>query len=125
MAYEAARGQVVMFGGYGDFTGELTDTWTFRYRNGLAEERCRYGLDGDDDGKIGCADPDCFGYCSPLCNPTLMTCGTQAPRCGDGTCQSYESSRLCPMDCGAPTPACGDFLCESPETIVNCPGDCS
>jgi hypothetical protein len=115
----------VPYGGNGE-SGALGDTWRFRFEQANpADERCLYGIDGDGDGKIGCADPDCFGSCQPDCNPTTMTCDPAAPHCGDGTCQStLETKRLCPADRGAATVQCGDFLCESPETTATCPGDC-
>jgi hypothetical protein len=124
MAYDAARGQMIIFGGF-NTSGTLADTWAFRYERAVAaDERCISGVDGDGDTKIGCADPDCAGRCTPLCNPGLMTCDASWPHCGDAICQPIETKRLCPADCGAPTPVCGDFLCESPETAQTCAGDC-
>jgi hypothetical protein len=130
MTYDTARAHVVMYGGR-DGATPLSDTWLFRFEAAAPQdERCLYGLDGDGDGKIGCADDDCFGACTPLCNPTLMTCAATGPRCGDGFCASIEnnasveSKRLCPQDCGALSPLCGDFLCEAPESAASCPGDC-
>jgi cysteine-rich repeat protein len=129
MAYDAARGRAVLFSGNdGDYDGE---TWTFQYRAGGMNEACHLGLDGDKDGRVGCADPDCWAYCTPTCPPRSTPgwpsdCSTAAPHCGDGVCNAYlESPRLCPADCGAPTPVCGDFLCDAGETAATCPGDCA
>jgi hypothetical protein len=126
MAYDAVHGQAVVLGGWDASTTFATDAWTYRYQSFVPAtvETCQYGLDGDGDDLVGCADPDCFGACTPLCNPTIMTCDPSWPHCGDGTCQAVETARLCPADCGAPTPVCGDFICESLETIASCPGDC-
>jgi hypothetical protein len=125
MAYDSARGKVVLFGGSDTNGNVFADTWLYRYQNSTPTEACLYGLDGDGDRKIGCADPDCFGYCSPQCNPLIMTCDPAWSRCGDGTCQPVETRRSCPTDCGVPPPVCGDFLCEAPETMASCAGDCS
>jgi len=60
---------------------------------------CSQALDGDGDGLIGCADPDCWGYCTPECPPGAV-CSPTAARCGDGACNpSLENGQLCPADC--------------------------
>jgi hypothetical protein len=83
------------------------------------DERCD-GSDIDDDGLVGCADPDCWYVCAPLC-PTATSCA-QMPTCGDGTCDaSRESCRTCADDCGSCAPICGDGFCDTGET---CAGDC-
>lgn len=122
LSYDAARGQSVMFGGTTD--GVAGDTWLYRFSGVDQPEGCLYGFDGDGDSLVGCADPDCAGYCAPVCNPDLSTCPAAAPRCGDGMCQPIETKRLCPSDCGAPAAVCGDFLCDSSEAAATCPGDC-
>jgi len=120
MTYDVTEGRTVIFSG-----ATLTnDTWMFRYNGDGAVDGCLYGLDGDSDGLFGCADPDCFGRCTPTCNPTIMTCPSNRPRCGDGQCFPVESARMCPADCGPPTTICGDFLCDPSETAISCPGDC-
>ena len=43
-------------------------------------------------------------------------------RCGDGTCQSFESYTTCPQDCKQPQ--CGNGICDEGETSVSCPQDC-
>jgi hypothetical protein len=71
-------------------------------------EACDTGFDGDGDGQIGCADPDCDALCAP---------------CGDGVCSAFESCALCPADCGT-CQLCGDRRCDPGETCASCPGDC-
>lgn len=114
MAFHALHRRTTLFDGH--------DVWEFGY--GPVREMCVSGLDGDDDGLVGCEDPDCWGYCNPECPPGAA-CPTDADRCGDGTCNdNLETSRLCPQDCNAPTAICGDFLCDAGETPTTCPGDC-
>ena len=71
-------------------------------------ERCLTADDdADHDGLAGCADPDCWVRCQPMCRPTpnqdparteaLAACA--AGSCGDGTCAPTEDSALCPIDC--------------------------
>jgi cysteine-rich repeat protein len=85
-----------------------------------ANEHCD-GTDLDHDGAVGCADPDCWYVCAPLCPPNT-TCDPTAPKCGDGICDGpRESCRTCSADCGACGPICGDGFCDPGET---CPGDC-
>jgi cysteine-rich repeat protein len=96
----------------------------YRFDSSTQSETCLYGFDVDGDELVGCADPDCWGYCTPLCPPGA-TCDPSAPHCGDGTCSTLENCRLCPQDCGACPVTCGDFLCDRGETKQTCPGDCS
>jgi hypothetical protein len=53
--------------------------------------------DSDGDGRTGCADPDCWGRCSPLCPPG-ETCTPGAPHGGDGVRGAVEDSSICPDD---------------------------
>src|SRR6185503_10233825 len=107
MAYDAAHGGIVVFGGASSTA--LNDTWLFRQSDpALADEACHSGFDGDGDGKLGCEDPDCAVLCAA---------------CGDGVCAGGESCRLCPGDCG-PCTSCGDLHCDADETCAGCPGDC-
>jgi hypothetical protein len=124
MAYDAARGRIVLFGGY-DYNGDRSDTWHAQYgRSDHPDEICLLAVDADRDSLTGCDDPDCWAYCTPSCPPGA-TCDPAAPHCGDGTCNPYlETCRLCPQDCG-PCNVCGDFFCDPGETATSCPGDCS
>lgn len=111
MVYDAVRNELVLFGGDDGLSifGAMGDTWLFRFENPIEpSEACSTGLDGDGDGKVGCADPDCSGFCAS---------------CGDHVCDPLESCRLCPDDCGA-CDVCGDLVCDPGETCASCPGDC-
>ena len=133
MAYDPARGKLVLFGGSDD-GGVDNETWTLRLATANnVSESCHTGFDADGDGLIGCKDPDCWGYCYPTCPPRTTpdwpndwpaACSTDQPYCGDGVCNTFlEDARLCPTDnCDAIVPVCGDFHCDSPEDIANCPG---
>jgi hypothetical protein len=114
MAYHATTRQIVH---------SFIETATLGLGSDRATETCLYGHDADGDGLLGCADPDCAAYCDPLCD-AYGTCTGSRPRCGDGTCSSLESKRLCPADCGAPIAVCGDYLCDAIESAATCPGDC-
>jgi len=48
---------------------------------------------------------------------------SSGPVCGNGTCESGENSSNCPSDCGSGA-VCGNFVCESGENSSNCPTDC-
>jgi len=97
------------------------EVWEFRYRAPSARETCNTPLDLDQDGVVGCADPDCWGACTPHCSPGV-DCDQSLPRCGDNVCNlAVEDCRVCPGDCGACVPLCGDNVCDPGET---CPGDC-
>jgi cysteine-rich repeat protein len=88
-AYDAARAELVMFAG---------TTWVHRYVSPIyPPDQCE-GVDTDGDGLTGCADPDCWGRCTPLC-PPRAPCDPSGPRCGDGTCSMLEEHLLCPIDC--------------------------
>ncbi len=130
MVYDVARGEALLFGGE-DSSQSLSDTWRQGFR-AVGAEQCHTGLDGDGDGKLGCEDPDCFGWCWPQCWPGTETnwpanCAVDTPRCGDGNCDaSLESCFSCPGDCGLCAAVCGDFICDAMggETAADCPGDC-
>ena len=64
-AASPTNGGSIVFGG-GDTTASLDDTWLFRYEAlDAADEVCDSGVDGDGDGLVGCADPDCAAVCAP------------------------------------------------------------
>lgn len=109
MVYDRANDRPLVFGGEDASAAPLGDLWTVRYEDpGRRDEACTTGLDGDRDGKAGCDDPDCEGLCAS---------------CGNGVCEPFESSRICPRDCGVAS-VCGDWLCDAGENCASCPGDC-
>lgn len=124
-AFDAARSNIVLFGGGEAFPIGTDNTWQFSYdRDDLVYETCLYGFDNDGDGLIGCSDPDCWGYCSPFCPPgSASDCNESFPHCGDAVCNAQlETCVSCPLDCGACPYVCGDFHCSAGES---CPADCS
>ena len=114
---------VLLYGGLDSTNGFLGDLWRLRWTSTQATELCTLDVDNDGDGLSGCADPDCWATCTPLCPPGV-TCDPSWPHCGDGTCSPVENCRICPQDCGACAPICGDTFCDTPETHGSCPGDC-
>jgi cysteine-rich repeat protein len=117
--YESLRGRTLVF------ANSDAPTWELSYHaEGELYEVCQHGRDVDGDGLIGCADPDCWGYCTPFCPPGAE-CDEAQPRCGDGTCNTaLETCRMCPGDCACES-LCGDFFCDAGETAATCPGDCA
>lgn len=74
--YHREARAVLLFGGAGGGTARSDDTWIFRYRSASpTEARCDDGIDGDGDGLLDCADPDCDG----------RVCAADA-RCADESC---------------------------------------
>jgi hypothetical protein len=118
--YEAVQGRTLVF------VSSEKPMWELSYRaEGELYEVCQHGHDIDGDGLVGCADPDCWGYCTPLCPPGAE-CDDELPHCGDGACNTaLETCRMCPEDCGACEAMCGDFFCDAGETSTSCPGDCT
>jgi hypothetical protein len=110
-------------GGVSGIFSTLTDSWSLVWENASPQESCVIPVDLDGDGLAGCADPDCWMVCNPTCSPGVA-CDPTAPHCGDGTCSSVETCRMCPEDCGACPAVCGDSFCDPGETAASCPGDC-
>jgi hypothetical protein len=97
--YDAVRDRVLLFGGVG--ASYFGDVWTLRYESPYADEVCASGVDADGNGKLACADHDCWSICSPLCTPgdTAYACAAAtAPYCGDATCSPIEIG-TCASDC--------------------------
>lgn len=123
LAVGAAQG-ILVFGGLGESTKSM-EQWRLRWEGFGADEACRADRDLDGDGLAGCADPDCWAVCQPLCPPgAAASCVTTTPHCGDGACGGVESCRSCPGDCGACPATCGDSACDGGESATTCPGDC-
>lgn len=104
-SYDAVHRELVVFGGLSYVQTVLDDTWTLAYGNAAqATEACVVATsDEDGDGLVGCADPDCWGRCAPLCPPGV-SCAAGLPHCGDGMCDGplvdgVEDALLCPADC--------------------------
>jgi cysteine-rich repeat protein len=124
VAYDEAHHGMVVFSGADSAGNPTGTTQRLGYVPNQTVEACTSAqIDYDNDGKAGCADPDCWGVCTPLCPPGV-TCPAGAPRCGDGVCTANEDCNLCPADCGACTGKCGDFHCDTGETHATCPNDC-
>jgi cysteine-rich repeat protein len=92
--YDAVRATTIMYG----VAGSAGQTWSYHYYNDSEHMDACVDVDTDGDGLAGCADPDCWGRCTPFCPPGA-TCDPSWPRCGDGVCSSLENHRLCPLDC--------------------------
>jgi hypothetical protein len=100
--------------------------WRLRWDGAGADDSCQDAIDFDGDGLAGCADPDCYYVCTPLCTPgpELATCSAASPSCGDNSCDALlENCRVCPGDCGTCPAVCGDLFCDAGEMSA-CPGDC-
>jgi hypothetical protein len=98
MTYDDARSELVMFGGFAFSLSALDEMWTHTFSSHSVPIDACLDTDTDGDGLVGCADPDCWGRCHPLC-PPLQSCDPNTPHCGDGTCSVLEDYRLCPADC--------------------------
>jgi hypothetical protein len=103
MTYDFVRRSTLLFSGTPDEVTPEGDIWARGFESvAVPPERCVIATeDSDGDELAGCADPDCFGRCSPLCRPG-ETCDPALPRCGDGACSLVEDYLICPADCPAP-----------------------
>jgi cysteine-rich repeat protein len=99
IAYDAVQRRAIVFGGFDNFVTSQR-TLAFEYTSPtVPKERClSAAVDDDGDGLAGCADPDCWGRCTPGCLPGT-TCDPALPHCGDGTCGPIEDHLICPADC--------------------------
>jgi len=91
LAYDPIAGQLVLF----DANGL---TRAHRWTSPIDPADQCLGPDSDGDGLAGCADPDCWARCTPLC-PPHATCAPTSPHCGDGVCSAVENHDICPTDC--------------------------
>jgi hypothetical protein len=114
--------ELTLFGGRAS-AQYLDDLWRLRW-DGSSYDACATAPELDGDDLAGCADPDCYGSCDPLCPPST-SCPAERPGCGDGTCDPLETRELCATDCGQPRWCARDHACSAGETMASCPGDCS
>lgn len=96
-AYDATRQRLLLLGQ----TGDGPETWALVYEAADYPYETCLTDDVDGDGLSGCADPDCWGYCDPLCPPyrDRATCDPGRTRCGDGVCALVEGGGHCEADC--------------------------
>ncbi len=84
---------------------------------------------------VACSsDSDCdTGMTCQLGNCKTAITKPSTPVCGNGTCETGETTASCPGDCKVITsggggttvkPVCGNGTCETGETDLSCPGDC-
>jgi cysteine-rich repeat protein len=122
MVFDPVRQEVMLVGGK-TTGGPSAEQWSLQFRGSAPTEACD-DRDGDGDGLVGCDDPDCVGYCEPLCWSGAAC--PASPRCGDGTCDPLlETSARCPGDCPRLSAVCGDGVCGDDELTSACPADCA
>lgn len=99
--YDPLLHGTVISGGRNASLGTVrSDTWILRWESPTPDDLCDGTSDADGDGKVGCADPDCWGRCDPHCPPKVASCAIDRARCGDGRCNTdLESPSTCPEDC--------------------------
>ena len=59
-----------------------------------------------------------------VCQGGSCVCGTSGVCCGNGVCDTGETSSSCPADCSTPS-QCGNGTCDASETEASCPADCT
>jgi hypothetical protein len=92
--YDPLRARLIGFG-----AAPHGEVWSLQLAApGEDDDKCRAATDDDGDGLAGCADPDCWPYCTPSCPPGAA-CPAGEPGCGDSACDPLESAALCPADC--------------------------
>jgi hypothetical protein len=101
--FDPRRGEVVVFSGHNQLAVGADSL--FKGLRALRSasptstaENCLLDRDGDGDGLVGCADPDCWSICTPTC-PPKTSCDAPGPRCGDGVCQAPRENFLNCSDC--------------------------
>jgi hypothetical protein len=94
--YDAISRRMVLWGG-----NSVSAMWALSFEAvDHRSEPCAISTEnGDGDLYAGCADPDCWGRCAPLCPPG-EPCPMDAahPYCGDGVCSAVEDRLICPQD---------------------------
>jgi hypothetical protein len=93
--YDNRRGRVVRFGD--ELDNPNPPTWSYGFESASYPPDTCTDADSDNDGLVGCMDPDCAPICDPLCN--VGYCGADRPGCGDGVCSSIEDPLRCASDC--------------------------
>lgn len=83
----------------------------------VAKELCVYVFNDTIDCEADCELS--LGADVPLAN--WVGDSSKLQPCGDGTCESFESTETCPEDC---PPPCGNDVCAGDEDCINCPEDC-
>lgn len=102
MAYDPLQRRLFLAAGING--SPLKDLWSLGFFQGNAPaDACRDAtIDSDQDGLLGCDDPDCAYRCTPLCSPLTSCDLTTQAHCGDGICHAegfWEDPKICPTDC--------------------------
>ncbi|MBI5610251.1 MAG: hypothetical protein HY902_15345 [Deltaproteobacteria bacterium] len=104
----------------------------------LASPECTSFLANASQCLANCVDSNCVDFCKEMAdqNPSagaVASCGfagcvaaTAGTVCGDGTCDTGETTANCAPDCPAPpvSGGCGNGTCDSGEAAATCPLDC-
>jgi hypothetical protein len=72
-SYDAVRSRILLFGGTG-WVAANNELLSLSLTDNSVAETCDGSTDADQDGTLGCDDPDCWGHCTPLCPPN-HSCG--------------------------------------------------
>ncbi len=77
LMFDPVLGGAVVVGGRAAYSGAtISDAvWLLDWRGAGLLEQCELGtVDDDDDGLVGCDDPDCWYVCTPTCAPGDASC---------------------------------------------------